>query len=334
VAATSREKGGPPVVILGVSRSGTTLLKEMLDHHPALAIPSESYFIPQLWDRHGLRPRREAFAADLARLARLRDWGVEPVEVARRLDPRPTFAEAIAAVYEVYAARQGKRRFGDKTPAYMQRLDAVEQAFPRAQYVHLIRDGRDAALSFVAMRRRPRFNWARPRSVAGFAAQWRYEIGAARRLGERLGPSRYVELRYEELVARPEEALRELCRFLGLDFDSAMLEYHRAGRGEVLVDHPKLASPPTRDLRRWRSELPPRELARFEAIAGGTLSELGYERGAPSPGTADRVRAALTTAAMRARIHSWHPALKVIRRLPVWRLRQVFIRKTARGPTP
>jgi hypothetical protein len=165
-APESAARSAAPVVVLGVSRSGTTLLKEMLDRHSALAIPTESYFVPQLWARHGPRPQREAFLADVARLARIAEWGVTPRMVAERLPAKPTFAAAVAAIYRAYADARGKPRFGDKTPAYMQRLDLLEVAFPGALYVHLVRDGRDAALSLLAMRRRPRFNWARPRGRA------------------------------------------------------------------------------------------------------------------------------------------------------------------------
>ena len=160
--------GGNPVVILGVSRSGTTLLKEMLDEHSALALPSESYFVPQLWDRHGKRPERAAFLEDVGRLARIREWGVTRAAVDELLPAEPTFADAIGAVYRAYADLRGKPRYGDKTPSYMQRLEVLERAFPGAQYVHLVRDGRNAALSFLAMHRRPRFNMgaaARPALV-------------------------------------------------------------------------------------------------------------------------------------------------------------------------
>ena len=169
------------MVLLGVSRSGTTMLREMLNQHPEIAIPTESYFIPQLWTRHRESPDPDRFANDLGRLARVREWGVTPAEVRERLSAKPSFAEAIQAPYRAYAAARGKRRYGDKTPAYMQHLDVLERAFPGAQYVHLVRDGRDAGLSFVEMRRRPRFNWARPRGLGTFAAQWRREVEAARR---------------------------------------------------------------------------------------------------------------------------------------------------------
>jgi LPS sulfotransferase NodH len=320
----------PPVVILGVSRSGTTLLKAILDRHPALAIPTESYLVPQLWDRHGERPDANAFVADAARFARVREWGVRPSMIRERLPANPSFAEAVEAIYRSYADLRGKPRFGDKTPAYMQRLDAIDRAFPAAQYVHLIRDGRDAALSFVAMRRRPRFNWARPRRVSGFAAQWRWEVAAARSFGLALGGGRYHELRYEELVADPEPTVHRVCDFLGLDFDPAILEYHRTMEEERLVDHPRLAEPPTPGHGRSRTEMSKRDVARFEAVAGDLLSGLGYPRGARLPAAPARVWGALCRFAIDARIASWNTALRLVRKTALWRVRQIYIRRTSK----
>lgn len=321
--------GAPPVVVLGVSRSGTTLLKEMLDRHPALAIPTESYFIPQLWDRHGERPEREAILADLGRIARVREWGVTPDDVARRVPAEPSFADVVQAVYRAYADARGKPRFGDKTPSYMQHLDLLEHVFPGAQYVHIVRDGRDAALSFVAMRRRPRFNWARPRRLADFACQWRIEVEAARRFGAESAHGRYLELRYEDLVADPGARLRAVCEFLALPFDPAMLEYHAGVEAGTLQDHPRLAEPPTAGVRDWAAEMAPEDVERSEAIAGPLLGDLGYRRAYPVPSRAARARAALEWAAFRARLGSWRLALAAVRRSPAWRLRQVYIRRTA-----
>ena len=320
----------PPIVILGVSRSGTTLLKEMLDRHSQLAIPSESYFVPQLWHRHGAEAERDAFVEDLRRLARVAEWGVDPEEVRRRLPERAPFHEAVQAIYRVYAEARGKTRFGDKTPAYMQALDALERAFPGAWYVHIVRDGRDACLSFLAMRRRPRFNWARPRGVAGFAAQWRREVERGRRFGATTAFGRYVELRYEDLVAEPARRLREICEFLGLEFEPRMLEYHRDIEESRLLDHPLLAEPPKEARSRWRRQMSPEDVRRFEAIAGDLLERLGYDREQRIE-PRHRLRAAADRAAYGARVASWHASLALVRRTPVWRARQVYIRRTSGG---
>jgi len=311
------------VVVLGVSRSGTTLLKAMLDAHSQLAIPSESYFLPQLWDRHGERPDRDAFVEDLSRLERVREWGVDPEDVRARLSERPTFAEAIQSIYRVYAESRRKPRFGEKTPLYMQHLDVLERAFPDARYVHIVRDGRDAALSLLAMTRRPRFNLSRPRRAGDFACAWAREVRAAQRFGR---THAYLELRYEDLVAEPESRLREICAFLGLEYEPGMLEYHRREDPALYADHPRLAQPPVRDVRSWRKEMKPADAALFEAIAGDLLSELGYERAHPRAGR--RARALAERAAYGARLAVWSRALPLVRKSPLWRARQVYIRRS------
>lgn len=312
-----------PTVVLGVSRSGTTLLKAMLDAHSELAIPSESYFLPQLWDRHGERPDRDAFVEDLTRLERIREWGVDPEDVRARLPERPTFAEAIQSIYRLYAESWNKSRFGDKTPLYMQHLDVLERAFPGARYVHIVRDGRDAAYSLLAMTRKPRFNLSRPRRVGDFAVAWRREIRAAQAFG-RTHP--YHEVRYEDLVEHPEARLREISAFLELEYEPAMLEYHRREDPSLYADHPRLAEPPVRDTRAWRREMQPADVELFESIAGDLLAELGYERAYPRPGR--RARALAEQAAYSTRLALWSKALPLVRKSPLWRARQVYIRRS------
>ncbi|HSD79293.1 MAG TPA: sulfotransferase, partial [Solirubrobacteraceae bacterium] len=337
---TAVDRSGAPVVILGVSRSGTTLLKEMLDRHSQLAIPSESYFIPQLWDRHGPEVDADAFVADLARLERIGEWGVDPLAVRSRLADRVPFHRAIQAIYRCYAEARGSTRFGDKTPLYMQRLDCLERAFPGAQYVHIVRDGRDACVSFLAMQRRPRFNWSRPRGVAGFAAQWRMEIEAARRLGGSVAAGRYMELSYERLVCDPGASLQDVCAFLGLDFEDAMLDYHRQVDPSALPDHELLAGPPRPARSRWREQMRPRDVRRFEAVAGELLARLGYDRLHDAVRPVDRAVAAAARATLRLLVASWWASIALVRRSPLWRLRQRYIHRTAgaqpdpRAPRP
>src|SRR5215470_10707933 len=213
----------PPVIVLGVGRSGTTLLRVMLDRSSELAIPYETFFVPQLAHRHGARPSLDKFLDDLGRLRTLYDWGITPDDVRPRLHAGMMTSEAISAIFEVYAEREGKPRWGDKTPLYMQQLPLLERLFPGAFWVHLVRDGRDAALSFLDL---PEGfsgrTWAQPRTVAQFAARWRTEVLAARQLGSHVG-GRYLELRYEDLVAEPERELRGICEHTSLPWEPLML---------------------------------------------------------------------------------------------------------------
>ena len=308
--------GQPPLLLLGVRRSGTTLFRVMLDRHPDVAIPDESYFIPQLADRHRGGIDVDRFVDDLRRLPTLTDWGVTADEVRARLRPGMSAGEAIAAVYEAYAAQRGKSRWGDKTPLYMQYLGLLERLFPDARFLHLIRDGRDAAVSFLQM---PAGvvteGWGHPRSVEGFAAQWRTEIRAARRLGERVGPDRYLELHYEDLVADPAAVLTKACEFAGLAYDPAMLSY--AGEVDVSAKphQQSLTRPPTVGLRDWRTELSPEDVAKFESVAGDLLAELGYEVSSPDgPDLSARIR----LARYGALTGGWRFVGHAVRRTGLW----------------
>jgi LPS sulfotransferase NodH len=316
-----------PIVVLGVSRSGTTLLRVLLDRHGDISIPSESYFIPQLWDRHGPWPDTTALVRDLGRLARVREWGVDAQTLRQQLPVGASFADVMRAVYADYAQRRGARRFGDKTPTYMDELGLLRHVFPDAVYVHIVRDGRDAAVSFLRMRRRARFSWARPRSVAAFACQWRRQIEAARRLGTEVGRERYHELRYEDLIHRPDEVLAQVCTFLGVSHDPAMLSGEPSEEAAD-ADHELLAGPVRPGRTDWRQMLPAHDVERFEAIAGELLGELGYARaGAPRR---MRVGPPVTVAAFEARRRSWRLALRLVRRSPLWALRQRQIRREQR----
>src|SRR5262249_5430083 len=159
---------------------------------PGLAIPDESFFVPLLARRHGNTVDAARFLDDVARIQSIREWGLGATDVAPRVTTGMPTGAAIAAIFEAYAARVGKPRWGDKTPMYMRHLPLLERLFPDAQYVHLIRDGRDAALSFLEMPEGTYARtWARPDTAARFACLWRKEVGDARGLGRRVGKGRY-----------------------------------------------------------------------------------------------------------------------------------------------
>jgi hypothetical protein len=313
--------GGPPLLILGVRRSGTTLLRVMLDRHSQLAVPDESYFVPQLADRHLRRVDPDEFIDDLRRLNTLADWDVPLDEVRARLTPDMPIGAAIATVYAVYAAERDKARWGDKTPMYMQNLRLLERLFPDARFVHLIRDGRDAALSFLEMPRGLMTEtWMHPRTPADFASQWRTEIAAARRLGERVGP-RYLEVRYEQLVDDVEAVLRRICEFAGLEYEPAMADY--AGNVDVSAKphQQRLRQPPTSGVRDWQTQMSPDDVAAFERVAGDLLGELCYES-AHRPDAAGRLR----RASYSSRALAWRGASFALRRSPLWRRRHPPLR--------
>jgi hypothetical protein len=194
----------------------------------------------------------------------------------------------VIAAYRAYAKRDGKTRWADKTPEYITSLSELSELFPTARFVHLIRDGRDVALSYLDMKRTHRH-------AATCAYVWSREVGSAFRQGKRLGDRRYFELRYEDLLDEPERELRRLCEYVGLPFEEAMLEHNEHDLEKLPVRfrsmHSRLALPPTKGLRNWREEMSPSEVAEFEAIAGAELRSAGYELVYPSPGLRTQVLA-------------------------------------------
>jgi len=194
----------------------------------------------------------------------------------------------------------------------------LERLFPGAQYVHLVRDGRDAALSFLEMPEGTfTRTWAHPTTPAQFACLWRTEVSAARALGRRVGDGRYHKVLYEDLVVDPERTVAAICRYGGIQFEPEMLAY--AGAVDV-SDKPhqlRLRRPPTPGVRSWREDMSAPAVAAFEAVAGELLDELGYE----VTSSRSSVRAPVTRAWYDARLAAWNASASLVQRSPLWRRR-------------
>jgi hypothetical protein len=283
----------PAPFICGVPRSGTTLLRLMLDAHPEMAIPPETHFAPRLIRTLGDRTGDEARASAhelITEHPRWPDFGLDPAELRSRFAAADPFgaATALRCFFGLYADGAGKPRWGDKSPKYVRRMRLLHQTLPEARFIHVIRDGRAVALSLAGV------SWG-PQSAAEAADRWVSDIERARKMARRL--PHYIEVRYEELVADPEPALRRACELCELSWDDAMLSFHeqaaermsessrdlRPGSGGTVTaeerarQHALVSRPPSADrAERWRTELAPEDLAAFEDRAGPLLRELGY----------------------------------------------------------
>jgi hypothetical protein len=271
--------------IVGAPRSGTTVLRLMVDAHPAMAVPPESYFPVTLWPwrRRYLVDggfRLDLLAEDLLTRRPVPrapfNWDIDPGLVRERLSGVApiSYPEAIRMVYALYAEVRGKPRYGDKTPIFADHLGLLARLFPEARFLHVIRDGRDVALSVVDKR------WG-ARTLVEAAAQWALRVRTTRRAGRTLG-DRYVELMYEDLVADPQPILQRVCAFTELDYRPEMLSFHLTAEQRLPEwerrSHDDLGRPLTAGLRNWRSEMSRNDIAAVEVVAGRTLESLGYER--------------------------------------------------------
>lgn len=301
------EPTSPPLFVLGCGRSGTTMLRLMLDAHPDLAVPWESHFIVAMWKvrrhyRAGSGIDAHRLTKDIAASPMFGQWKVPHEILWRRIDEleRPGFAEVIDAMFMSYADSRGKRRWGDKTPLYVRSIRLLAGLFPTARFVHVIRDGRDVALSYLSV------PWG-PGDIWRVARKWKQDVSTGRRDGRALPASRYLEIRYEDVIRDPRDALERICAVADLPFDERMLEYHRDGSQRLgspeahAAYHASASKPPTAGLRDWRTQMSHGDLTAFESVAGGLLEQLGYGRGVADLSPARRGEAMLRMAGLGAR---------------------------------
>jgi hypothetical protein len=273
VAPESRAKGERPIFVIGVHRSGTTLVRLILDSHSRIACPPESFF---------LLPESRLLA-DAKALEGLLAMGFSREHVAARL------REHVAYFFEMYAASHGKPRWADKTPSYVECLDFIETLFgPSCQYVFVYRNGLDSACSIAAI---PDIAEADPHVAAcggdrfaGAARYWATQCGVMREFAAR-HPGRVIEVFYEALVGEPERETRRLFEFLGETFEPAVLAFHEkphdrwAGLQDIKAVASKGFQP---NVGAWRAQPPERVRAMLEQ-AGERLRELGYDDAGARP---------------------------------------------------
>lgn len=275
----ARVPDGLGFFVVGSERSGTTMLRAILDSHPDLAVPPESYFFLPLVRNRSAFEIGSSVAVDnlvgyLERNPSFREWGLSVEDVRRAWDPPPVdVPEALRRLYGCYSAERAAMHVGDKTPHHVRVMPEIAEAFPEARFVHLIRDGRDVAASLSGVH----FG---PSSFAEAAATWRENVRIGHDAGPSLGSRRYLEVRYEALVADPAAELVGICSFLGVAYSPAMVRYHERA-DEILsgLRHDAhlqgVRRPPSAD-RDWRRDLTHHQIELFEAIAGDLAAELGY----------------------------------------------------------
>lgn len=271
-----------PFFIVGADRSGTTLLRLMLNEHKRVTIPPESWFLSPLMDAMPSEQKLdqkhlERCCEIIVTHGRWRHWGIHDAALyAAILGLRtPLLRDVVSRAYQLWATRAGKQRWGDKTPGYALEIARLRRLLPGAKFIHIVRDARDVCLSL----RQRKMEGGCTYSAAAF---WVRRVRGALRAGRRLPPGQYLQVSYERLVLDTERVLREVCEFLGENWDHHMLEfYQNAGKNITEAEqaagiHAKLSRPPEpTDVARWKQELTLFQVATVEAIAGRIMRQVG-----------------------------------------------------------
>ena len=263
-------KTGNPIFVGGVPRSGTTLLRVILDSHPNIYCGTELrvvHALANLWSAANEPPSART----------LKDFYGVDREATRKI-----FADLITSFLEPAWLTSGKPRVAEKTPSNLLAFKALRQLFPESPLIHVIRDGRDVVASRLERDRAvPTPGMGAAELAASRAQEW---VEAMRLRGEILSDSQlasaYLEIRYESLVQMPQPTLEPVFAFVGEQFDARVLAFHEvernvAGTEEWSADAVR-RSIFTSSIGRWRTALSACELGAVMGVAAKPLEELGY----------------------------------------------------------
>ena len=267
-----------PLFVIGLSRSGTTLIRDLLNRHDQVNLPkAESHFIPMLVKQFGETPDlndpvirrrmvRMIAASTYASIMANRGQPIDPDAILARM-PRTDLCDFLGFLFRRCAEEPGRTDtiWGDKTPNYLMHVPMLKRICPEARFLHIVRDVRDRCISVRGMWRK---------NLYRAADQWEEHILYSRGFADRFGRD-YTEIHYEELLRDPPAVLRGVCDFLEIPFQDKMTQLQRPvqrfgdarNRSEIVRDNTG----------KYRSRISKAELLRIEQVAWPMMIEMGYE---------------------------------------------------------
>jgi sulfotransferase family protein len=282
VGISMRQRHLAPVFVLGSPRSGTTLLYDMLLSAGGFAVYLAESNVFNL-----LAPRFGDLGSRANRKRLLQAWlpsklfvcsGLNTEYVERRiLEDCQNAGDFLRIIMGEICRMQGKQRWAENSPEAMLYLPLIKQLIPDALVVHIIRDGRDVASSLGKLRYIRPFPWEDRHSLTGCGLYWEWMVQQGRKFGQSAGAD-YIEVHFEDLLARPQEVLDQIGGFIDQPLDYKTIQ--RFAYGTVSKPNSSFArrvsSVGFNPVGRWKQSFSSAELKRFERILGNTLQEFGY----------------------------------------------------------
>ena len=272
-----------PFFIIGSGRSGNTLLRSILSGNSDISIPPESYRIPFAIKRFHIFNNRNwkevvfEVLSEFENCPEFYTWDIDLNDVRKRLENIDELKRTLSNIFDelfcTYSEKHspGSKIWGDKTPMNTLYLDWIGSVFPNSKFIHIIRDGRDVASSYLKM--------GRYDTILDAANRWIKSVELAKSFGSKIG-EKYMEIRYEDLVTKPEDIIKKTCGFLDIVYDYEMLDHTK--QVEKLGDtnkkhHSNLSKPISSDsIGKWKNNLSESDQRSITKLLNNHLQRLGY----------------------------------------------------------
>jgi len=282
-----------PFFILGNPRSGTTLFRLMLNSHPSIVVPPESGFMQWWYNKYGNTTKLdfdnivfiEKLVKDILSSKKIEEWSLTTNDLIDIIpDNRPkNYAEFCVLVYKLYGISKGKKDFiiGDKNNYYINHLDVLNKIYPQAKYIHLVRDGRDVASSYLNLNKIDSKSVYKPNlpvDIEDIANEWKNNVDA---IDSFIKQKSSLKVKYESLITKPEETLRIVTDFLQIDYSHEMLNYYNKDNFDEpnsTIDWKKktMKKVDSSNLNKYKKVLSIEQINKFNNIAATTLKRNEY----------------------------------------------------------
>lgn len=284
-----------PIIIIGNNRSGTSLLRLMLTCHEKIIIPPESHFMLWNYDKYHLwKPSDgfEIFLTDLFASTKFETWELTRTELEHffRIRKPLSYSELVADIYIYYGLKKDKNAtlWGDKNSLWVEKLPVLYLLFQKAKFVHIVRDGRDIATSYINLNRHARggdkYFPKLPNQIEQIAELWNNNINAISKFLSSMPVQSYIEIKYEDLICANEATIDKILGFFGLPSSQSVFLYYDINKvknyepKDFLGWKEKLNEPlDESNIGKYKYELRPSEIKIFEHIAAEALEKYGYK---------------------------------------------------------
>lgn len=279
--------------ILGNPRSGTSLFRLMLNAHPSVIAPPECGFMQWWYNKYydweqkdNFTNRLDQFLEDLFNSKKIEIWNIEKIDIKEYIQNQSpkNYNELTACIYLAYGYKRAEVNcIIDKNNYYIHHLDWLTKMWPKAKFIHIIRDGRDVACSYRGvntLKTVSEYKPILPQKIENIAEEW---VKNNINIRELFGAYKYHLVRYEDLLKHPAKTLGKICEYLEINFDNQMLMYYDLK--EDYLKEPKKTldwkkktkeKPDPKRIGQYLSVLDKDEIESFENIAVKQLQEYGY----------------------------------------------------------